>query len=346
MKKSLLALAAISCISTMASAQSSVTLFGVVDASVRTSKNGSAGSLTQLASGGNQSSRWGLRGVEDLGGGLKAGFHLESQVNLDTGTADATKFFGRRSTISLSGGFGEIRMGRDLTPTANNAIIDEFGVVGIGSRGAIFFYSPGSTLGSPVTTVLRTDNGVSYFLPQMGGFYGQAHASAGEGVVGNKYVGGRFGYKTQALDVGLAYGTTDTTPGAPDFKNYNIMFNYNFGFATLYTLYDVKDWAPRKTQDISVGAAIPVPTGTIRVGYTRANRSGGPVGSGFSDADDSTRIALGYVHDLSKRTVVYTTYSRVSNKGAARSSVLGTAPAGLRGGENSSGLEVGLRHTF
>lgn len=344
MKRTLLALAALASVSTLANAQSSVTLFGVVDASVRAVKNGSAGSQTQLASGDNMTSRWGLRGVEDLGGGLKASFHLESQIALDTGAADAAKFFGRRSTVSLSGGFGEVRLGRDYTPTFMNGLGDEFGIVGIGSRG-IFLYGGGSNLGSAATTVVRADNAISYFLPNLGGFYGQVQYAPDEGVVGNQYAGGGVGYKNQALDVGVAYGVTDVGT-ASDFKHYNVKFNYNFGFATLHTLYDVKAWSGRKTQDISVGASIPVATGTIRAGYTRANRSGGPVGSGYADGDDSARLAIGYVHDLSKRTAIYTTVSRITNKGAARSSVLGAAPAGMLGGENSSGYEVGLRHVF
>lgn len=345
MNRSLLTLAILASASAAAHAQSSVTLFGVVDASVRSVKNGSAGSETQLASGGNTTSRWGLRGVEDLGGGLKASFHLESQINVDNGTADAAKFFGRRSTVSLSGGFGEIRLGRDYTPTFVNGLGDEFGIVGVGSRG-IFLYGGGANLGSPAATLIRADNTIGYFLPNLGGIYGQFQVSAGEGVVGNRYTGGGLGYKNQAMDVGVAYGTTDTGAGTPDFKQYNIKFNYAFGFATLHTLYDVKTWDARKTQDISIGVSVPVSSGTIRAGYTRANRSGGAVGSGYADGDDSTRLAIGYVHDLSKRTALYTTYSRISNKGAARSSVLYTPPAGMLGGENSSGFEVGLRHVF
>ena len=246
--------------------------------------------------------------------------------------------------MSLSGGFGEVRLGRDYTPTFMNGLGDEFGIVGIGSRG-IFLYGAGSNLGSVASTVLRADNAISYLLPAMGGVYGQIQVAPSEGIVGNRYTGGGLGYKNSAMDVGVAYGVTDV--GTPsDFKHYNVKFNYMFGFATLHTLYDVKTWGDRKTQDISIGASVPVATGTIRVGYTRANRSGGPVGSGYADGDDSTRLAIGYVHDLSKRTALYTTYSRISNDGAARSSVLGTPPAGMLGGENSSGFEVGLRHTF
>jgi hypothetical protein len=84
---------------------------------------------------------------------------------VDTGTADA-KFWQRRSTVSLLGGFGEVRLGRDYTPTAYNTFADEFGVVGVGSRG-IFSYGGGSNLGSTATTVLRADNTVGYFLPAM-----------------------------------------------------------------------------------------------------------------------------------------------------------------------------------
>jgi predicted porin len=345
MKKSLLVLATMGSLCSAALAQSSVTLFGVVDVAARQVKNGSAGSQKQLASGSNATSRWGLRGVEDLGGGLSARFHLESQINLDTGTADTTRFWGRRATVSLAGGFGEVRMGRDYTPTAYNTFSDEFGIVGVGSRG-IFSYGSGSNLGSPATTVLRADNTIGYFLPSMGGVYGHVQVAAGEGVVGNKYIGGRLGYAAGPIDVAFAYGKTETTAVAPDFKNYNIMFNYKFGFATLYTLYDVKEWSPRKTKDLSIGAAIPVGPGAVKVGYTRADRSGGAAGSGFSDADDSNRLGIGYVYDMSKRTVLYTTYGRVSNKGAARSSVLYAPPTGMLGGERSSGLEFGVRHTF
>ncbi|MBI5716315.1 MAG: porin [Burkholderiales bacterium] len=345
MKKTLVAFATLAGLSATAFAQSSVTLFGIVDAAARQVKNGSAGSLKQLASGSNATSRFGLRGVEDLGGGLRAGFHLESQITLDTGTADATKFWGRRSTVSLLGGFGELRLGRDYTPTAYNTFTDEFGIVGVGSRG-IFSYGAGSNLGSPATTVLRVDNSVGYFLPSLGGVYGHVQVAAGEGVVGNKYIGGRFGYAGGPVNVGFAYGKTEIGTGTPDFKNWNVMFNYKLGPATLYTLYDVKEWGVRETKDASIGMSVVMGVGELRLGYTRADRSGGAAGSGFADADDSTRLGVGYVYNLSRRTALYTTYGQVTNKAAARSSVLYTPPAGMLGGQKSSGFEGGVRHVF
>ncbi|EPD41074.1 hypothetical protein HMPREF9701_02106 [Delftia acidovorans CCUG 274B] len=346
MKKSIFTLASLAAFSVAGHAQSSVVLYGTVDAAVRQVKNGSAGSQSQLASGSEYTSRFGVRGMEDLGGGLKAGFNLEATLNADTGSVEANRFFGRRSTVSLMGDFGEVRLGRDYTPTARNTFDEPFGIVGVGSAG-IFSYGSGSNLGSPATTVLRTDNSLIYFTPaSLGGVYGQLHVSAGEGVVGNKYLGGRLGYKTGPVDVALAYGKTDTGASTPDFVNYNLMFNYKLGFATLYTLYDVKTWNPRKTRDLSIGLAVPVGNGRVNLGYTFANRSGGPAGSGYANGDDSTRLAIGYVHTLSKRTALYSTYGRVNNKGAARTSVLYTTPAAMRGGENSSGLEFGIRHNF
>jgi len=348
MNKTLLALAsmaAIVSIPSLALAQSTVTLYGVADLAVGKVKNGSAGSQTRMASGSSSTSRWGVRGVEDLGGGLKAGFNFEQGINVATGAIDTTRAFGRRATVSLMGGFGEIRLGRQYTPTALNTFADEFGVVGVGSRG-IFSYGAGSNLGSTATTVLRADNAVSYFLPSMGGIYGQFQASTEGSAVGNKYVGGRVGYKNGPIDLGVAFGKTETGT-TPDFKNYNIQFNYDFGFALLQTLLDVKQWSPRESKDLSIAASIPVGgQGSVKVGYTLANRSGGAIGSGFGDADDSTRFGLGYVHNLSKRTALYTTYGLVTNKGAARSSVNYTAPAEMLGGEKSSGIEFGVRHTF
>jgi predicted porin len=132
MKKSLLALAALTAFAGAASAQSSVTLFGIVDAGVaRLSAGGKT--KTGMTNSGYNSSRLGFRGVEDLGGGLQAGFWLEGQLTNDDGNAAGKLNFQRRSTVSLMGGFGEIRLGRDYTPTFwNTTVYDPFGTNGVG----------------------------------------------------------------------------------------------------------------------------------------------------------------------------------------------------------------------
>ncbi len=105
---------------TSAQAQSSVTLYGIVDAGIEYVNHASAdGSATRLVSGGKNTSRWGLRGVEDLGSGLKAIFQLESGINIANGQFDDSTgaIFDRRATIGLKNRFGQITVGRNFTTT-------------------------------------------------------------------------------------------------------------------------------------------------------------------------------------------------------------------------------------
>ena len=345
MKKSLLVLAITALAAGAAAAQSSVTLFGILDASARGVKNGSAGSQKQLASGGLATSRFGFRGSEDLGGGLRAAFHLESGVSVDTGTTDA-KFFGRRATVALLGPWGEVRMGRDYNPTAMNTFNEPFGLVGVGTVGN-FTYASAAALGSGATTVLRNDNSISYFLPSalMGGLYGSALVAAGEGVAGNKYLGARLGYAAGPVDVAVGFGKTKTASNT-DYNQYNVKALYNLGIVKLNFLYDVKKWNPRSQKTTLIGLSAPVANGELRAAYAVNNMSGGPVGSGFANADDSRLMSVGYYYALSKRTLLYTSLARITNKGAAKASVSFTPPAGMLGGQTSSGYEFGVSHSF
>ena len=190
MKKTAAAAAVLACAGT-ASAQSSVTLFGVLDAGVSyysaTSSfyNNTARfvqplpdvtkSQTVLSSSNTSPSRLGFRGTEDLGGGLAAGFWLEAAILNDTGAGGGpggTFIFNRRSTVSLLGTFGEVRLGRDFTPTYwNDNIFSPFTTLGVGAN---VISTVGSNMavakgpGSPVSATdnyLRTSNSIGYFLP-------------------------------------------------------------------------------------------------------------------------------------------------------------------------------------
>ena len=180
MKKSLIALAVLAA-SGAAMAQSSVTLFGIVDATYAYG-SGSVANKSQLTNSGYNSSRLGFRGVEDLGGGMSASFWLEAGVNNDNGSGGTTSTnnqgasgvtggggltFNRRSTVSLNGGFGEVRLGRDYTPQFwNLTVFDPFGTNGVGTTQTL-----NSSLGGPTT--IRASNSIGYFLPgNLGGFYG------------------------------------------------------------------------------------------------------------------------------------------------------------------------------
>ena len=339
MKKSLFALAVLGAFSGVAAAQSSVTLFGIVDAAVRyTDNNGTK--LTELTNSGLASSRLGFRGVEDLGGGLKAGFWLESAIGNDDGSTNATRFWHRRTTISLMGDFGEVRLGRDLVPTFTGyADFDVFGTNGVADVGRLHtgVASAAAAQRPALDTLVRADNMVSYFLPSnLGGFYGQVSVAAGEGTVGKKYMGGRLGYAAGPLNVGGFYGQTEST-GDDDFKTGGIAAMYDFGAFKLNGIVSENKFRSAKERHFTFGGSVPVGAGLIRASYTKVQ------GKGSIDGSDADQFALGYVHNLSKRTALYTTYALIKNDGNANYTVGGRGSAL---GDDSSGFEVGVRHSF
>ena len=162
-------------------AQNSVTVFGGADAGLRHVSN-SEGSRNSMQSGNNYTSRIGLRGVEDLGGGLQASFWLESRVNVSNGSAGTgSTFWDRRATVSLSGNFGEFRLGRDYTPMFRAfAGTDVFAYVGVAGMGTLYgtgASSPvGGAFGTGATTVARANGSFQYFTPNtLGGGLLQRH---------------------------------------------------------------------------------------------------------------------------------------------------------------------------
>ena len=335
MKKSLLALAVLASFAGAASAQSSVTLFGGLDVNLRYTK-ASGQSLKTLGTDGIYSSRWGVRGVEDLGGGLKAGFWLESAINPDAGTSNAARYWHRRSSISLMGDFGEVRLGRYLTNQFTGfADFDPFGTNGVGDISKLFH-----ALGSGQTSSTRADNIVGYFLPgNLGGLYGSVEVAAGENAVGNKYVGGRLGYAEGPLNVSVAYAATDAQPS--DYKRLTLAGSYDLGVAKLVGTYSSNKYTARKLTLINLGAFVPVGgAGTFKVSLTNGNANT----AAEAITGDVKQVAVGYIHDLSKRSSLYGTYSHVSNSGKANIAVSGSPT--VKAGDASSGFEVGIKHTF
>ena len=358
MKKSLLALAALTAFAGVASAQSSVTLFGIADLSARNVKNGSAGSLKTLSTNGNASSRLGFRGIEDLGGGLRAGFWLEGEFAADVGgglktvgngsTADPFNF-ARRSTVSLIGNFGELRLGRDYTPTFNTvAAFDPWGYVGVATLANVrsslgtVAAGTGNVTGSGATTAVRASNAISYFLPALGGLYGQAQVAAGEGATGNKYVGGRLGYAAGPINTSFSFGKTyKTGTMVDDLKVYNGGASFNAGFATFQGLYEKSEYSTSQQKLLGVNVLVPVGSGTLKASYVKASGT---------LAFKATQLGLGYVYDLSKRTALYTQYGNIKNDGGVAQGATFVSssggPAGIGRGQTSSGYEFGIRHNF
>jgi predicted porin len=336
-------LAVLAAASVGAYAQSSVTLFGVLDANARYVKNGDL-KIKSLGSGGINTSRLGVRGTEDLGDGLKAGFWLETGLNVDSGTqSDATRFWNRRATVSLSGNFGEVRLGRDFTPTyLGYSDYDPFGDNGVGASSKF-----DSSLGTARDTGTRADNQIMYLTPgNLGGFYGRAAVAAGEGTAGKKYYGARAGYAAGPLDVSAAYGQTEVAPlaGEDKFKTLDVGASYDFGVVKATGYFTQSKFASQKLQVYSIGAIVPLGLGQIKAAYTHANASGTNAVGVNVDANDADQVAVGYIYNLSKRTALYTTAAYVKNKGNATFAVA-SAPA-MTAGAKSTGFEMGMRHAF
>jgi predicted porin len=327
MKKTLIALSAL--LAGAAMAQSSVTVFGIVDLAARNLKG--ADSVKYLSNEGRSASRLGFRGVEDMGGGLKASFHIEHGFNPDAGTTDAV-FWQRRATVSLSGDFGEVRLGRHKTAT--RTLQDDFDVFG--------------TSGMPGLNRImgldrnRIDNQVAYFFPKMGSFYGNVEVSAGEGAQGGtgsgagRSMAGRFGYREGGLNVSGAYGQYGV--GSQKLKITALGGSYAMGDFTLLGQYNQYKLGSSTHKVANLAGAMKIGSGRVLASYGRA----GGIRNNKADL-----LAVGYDHSLSRRTTLYTTFARIDNKEATTYSLLGASGRALPlAGGNSTGYEFGVRHNF
>jgi predicted porin len=360
MKKSVLALAVLGSFAGVAAAQGSVTLFGVVDLNVRTVSNDER--TYSLGQDGMASSRLGFRGVEDLGGGLKASFWLEAALGPDTGTGSPSFgnasgstnpfAFQRRSTLSLSNRWGELRLGRDYVPTFWNwTVFDPFGTNGVGASSNLGLGFVASTVspGAAYGTAVRANNMVQYILPNgvFGpGLYGQVSVAAGENTAGNKYYGGRIGYAAGPFNVAAAYGQTEATVnGSVDVDNWNVAGSWDFKFVKLSGFYgnlETSGLVNNASQD-NWFVALSAPFGqyNLKGSYGQVDRDGNALVNG----QKGTQWAIGADYNLSKRTAIYATYSSIDNKGGSAFSVTSAASA-LSPNNDSSGGEIGVRHTF
>ncbi len=436
--RSLAALAILATAGT-ASAQSSVTLFGIVDVGISRYASKSTyhsanpfalpplgqatevkRSQTALSNSGYAGSRIGFRGTEDLGGGLAASFWLESSIANDDGSRGISNFV-RRSTVSLSGAFGELRLGRDYVTTFwNDTIFDPFGTNGVGTNLIANINSRLAATAGPGSAVaasdnyIRTGNSIGYFLPRnLGGLYGQLQYALHEntkqsGLAGSpsakgRFVGGRLGYANGPLDAAIAYGQStavDDTSRNPaglvtgtrerKINSLNLGASYDFGVAKLFVeLSRVKDKSETgsalalpgvalplmvstsrddKYNGHLIGVTVPVGAGLIRASYASVKYKNGaaaiwsPANAWFGESRDAkaNQFALGYVHNLSKRTALYATVSRIRIKnGWNNPGVMGAitggdvayqnsaaAPASGWAPRSSTGYDFGIRHAF
>jgi len=334
MKKTLVAIAALAVVGA-ASAQSSVTLYGRIDASIgsdKTTLNGTtiADKGTLIRAGAHTGNRWGLKGSEDLGGGLKANFQLEQGFNVDDGSAaDATKQFSRQSWVGLSGGFGSLQVGRqyDIIDVAYGKH-DAFGSSG---------FSPNAALaaGTGGDIIVRQNNSVLYSTPSMGGLSGAVMWAPGEdkavGVKASNMYGLSAGYANGPIGLGAAWQSNKTN----SFKavtNYVLGGSYDFGAAKLYAQYAGTNNKPVNTKDngYSLGVVIPLGAPSVTIGYgTDKTKVAG------TKSQDVTSFAVMAQYPLSKRTYVYAAYR-----------ALETDPTGPSNTTKNKKFGLGLVHNF
>ena len=358
MKKSLIALAVLAA-SGAAMAQSSVTLFGIVDTAVGYVDNANAAgdSVYGLSTSGNATSRLGFRGVEDLGGGLKAGFWLEGEIFGDDGNAAGFNFT-RRSTVSLMGGFGEVRMGRDLTPNYSKTIsYDLFSQTGIGQFMGWRDWATNSDVGTTVSTAdasnVRSSNMISYYTPNFGGLtaglgYGFDEQTTGKA---GRYVGGYVAYDNGPLSLAASYDQRDLLvnglvagSAVLDRDTFTLGGSYNLNVVKLNAIVQQSKYKAlgesEKVNAYALGVSAPVGAGEVKLQYALYDNK--------LIESKAHQLSLGYVHNLSKRTAVYGTVSYMDNKDDSN---LGLAAKNLKTagpgfGESQTGVQVGIRHAF
>ena len=351
MKKSLIALAAVAA-SGAAMAQSSVTVYGVVDTGLAYVKG--QNSVNGMLNNGNATSRLGFKGVEDLGNGLKAEFVLEGAVQPDDGSG-AKKGegfnFARQSTVGLtSADFGTVRLGRALTASYNAVSrYDLTGNLGLGSS---------LNWGSQASYKNRASNMISYISPKFAGFgvgidYGFGEQDKNSNA---RYVGVGATYDNGPLSLGLGYDKQNNgLEGVPTATSTNVQTwglggAYNLEVVKLAAFYteseaknSVSGVKASKLKTFGLGVSAPVgAAGTVKATYNNYKYSDNATGK-------ANQFSLGYVHALSKRTAVYGTYAYLKNKNGAKFELNSVADLnGTIGTKNGKqqGFQVGVRHAF
>ncbi len=316
MKKSLIALAVLSA-SGLAMAQSSVTLYGVADAGVGKIEYGSANTTrptdasdkTEFISGSlmnNGTSRIGVRGTEDLGGGLKAGFQFESAIDLDDGAASSA-FWARQANVWLGGNFGTVKLGRQFTPSyLTTASYELTGAANYSVLAATYNYAG---IGS------RANSAFSYATPNFGGFTAAvAYVTKTD-----------LGAAKAAWDLGLMYnnGPIAVAASANKFNtsktNYQVGAKYSFGNFALAGSYTQASRASKAVRrGFGLGGSAGFGAFTVTLDVTRDTKN-------EWTAKKYTNGVVEAKYALSKRTFVYGAFLRL---------------------DDTNNYGVGVRHNF
>ena len=330
---------------------STVTIYGVADAFVQVA-NGDE-TLTRLQSGGLAGSRIGFRGTEDLGGGLRALFNIESGINLDDGTNGQNAFWGRQAFVGLGSSYGTLTLGRQYSSLY--AASGDFSAFSNGSYGpstavlgGFGGYEPvrGSTAsatgnGGPA----RVNNSIKYDSPSFSGFrvgalWGLGEVAGGTGDTRVIDVYGRYTAGPFDAIVSLVDDRAEATDA--DRRTITLGGAYSFGaFRVLGGYMDFNDRSDANADGKGywIGGDYRFGQNLVRAQYVVNKPDGSEV--------DTQAFGVGFQHDLSKRTALYTSLTQFRNDdGVGRWH--GGVPADLISGDDNDITEfvVGVRHSF
>ncbi len=318
MKQTLIACALLAAFTTGASAQQ-VTMYGRVDLSVAQQADAADNQEIRNGSG----SRFGIRGVEDLGDGFKALFQLEHRFDADTGvTSNSTRFWEGKSIVGLEGVYGRLTLGREENPayTYSQVPADPWGTDTVAGNGSIINGRIGSTRYSGTVNYRYAAAGFTF-----GAQYGESEKNvpAGGKADDQPYSLG-LAYAAGPLSLGLGY----ENPADADDDWLTVSGAYNLGMVKLGGLYGTgKNVSSQKHQSWLLSAVMPVSAlGQLRLSYgTLENRDTGVV--------RDKQLGLGFHYAMSKRTTVYA--DLVSEKRDNMAANL-----------NTTGYDFGIKHNF
>ncbi len=359
MKKTLVALAALATVGA-AFAQSTVTLYGRIDASVGMNELKQTGVFAGAAAGDvgpnvnsstNSGSRWGMTGTEDLGGGMAAIFTLESGYAVDAGaSSQGGLLFGRNAFVGLKGGFGQITAGRQVTIMANGPYAVTGGYANYDAWSGTAVNVGFGNAGSVAHDAVRKNNSLQYQTPNMGGFLGTFMWAPGENGVANGKNGTTYwsmglGYAKGPINVQFGYESDDVLPGtapaAPTAatnlpgstfsqKAWALAGTYDLGVAKLGASYQRASL--QTADDKGYALSVSAPLGPVGIDFEYAKEKTTTAGA-FTSQAKAINLRVGY--NLSKRTNMYVFFS----DGSSTTAVVGAK-------QDLSRFQVGMRHSF
>lgn len=355
MKKSLIALAALATIATAAQAQSTVTIYGVLDngltSATKVGTTTANGTVTGLSNGGLSTPRIGFKGKEDLGAGLSANFTLETEILSDVGASGGSELFTRGSWVGLEqNGVGSLRMGRiNRIDYDMAAKYDAFGGNNIGGWVALKDSNSHATGDGNASVSLkvgeRIANAVELKSASLGGLVLTAQTGFGE-VAGSTENGRTYAYGAEftsgKLNLAAAYSEKNTVLVGT--KQTSLYANYDFGIATVtggYVTYKTEG-VTAKPSGYFVGVKAPVThSTTLLAQYASLDND---------DSDNSVKpkvYSVGLTYAFSKRTTGY--IIGAMNNGTGQSMVSSSKYLNFQkvaGGSDASVYSIGIRHTF